>query len=291
MLTVPPYGFLQRTDIVGVDAEDAVAVVSSSTADAGFFPYASVVDNRTGDPMMVEPIQPSRRVVIAAAAHVGGLEDTDWRTDLEVCNLTDGAAGLSLNLLKTDQNNSSPPSVSMNLAKMTCERVSDVLETSFSYGGTAALEVQSSNRDLTVSSRTFNSTDTGTYGQFLPGLPDAAALDVGQEARITQLAQSTEAGTGFRTNIGFVNRVTSSTTVKVDLRTATGTLLGSLTIPLQPLEHRQINRVFRQVTSGPVDNGVAVVSTSTKGGSFVAYASVVDNASGDPVYIPASLVE
>lgn len=289
-LTVPPYGFLQKTDILGADVEDAVAVVSSSTQDAVFFPYASVVDNRTGDPMMVEPIQPGNELVIAAAAHVGGLEDTDWRTDLEICNFTGESTQFDLNLLMTDHNNSPPQSVAMTLAGTTCERVSDVLDASFSYEGSAALEIQSSKHELTVSSRTYNTTDTGTYGQFLPGASAAAVVAAGEEARIIQLAQGTGSSTGFRTNIGFVNRAGTPTIVALDLRTETGTSLGTLEFTLEPYEHRQINRVFRQVTSGQVSNGVAVVSTSSAGGSFIAYASVVDNASGDPVYIPGMVV-
>jgi PKD repeat protein len=289
-LTVPPFGFLQKTDILGADVADAVAVVSSSTQDAAFFPYASVVDNRTGDPMMVEPIQPGNEVVIAAAAHVGGLEDTDWRTDLEVCNFNGVVTEFDLDLLMTDHDNTSPQSVSMSLAGTTCERVSDVLDASFSYEGSAALAIQSHKGELTVSSRTFNTTDTGTYGQFLPGVSATAAVAAGKEARIIQLAQSTGSSTGFRTNIGLVNRAGTPTAVVLDLRFDTGTSLGILNVTLQPYEHRQINRVFRQVTSGQVSNGFAVVTTSSAGGSFIAYASVVDNASGDPVFIPGMVV-
>ncbi len=289
-LTVPPYGFLQKTDILGADVADAVAVVSSSTQDAAFFPYASVVDNRTGDPMMVEPIQPGNEIVIAAAAHVGGLEDTDWRTDLEICNFAGESTQFDLNLLMTDHNNSSPQSVAMTLAGTTCERVSDVLDASFSYEGSAALEIQSSKHELTVSSRTYNTTDTGTYGQFLPGATAVVSVAAGEEARIIQLAQSTGSSTGFRTNIGFVNRAGSPTIVALDLRTETGTSLGTLDFTLEPYEHRQINRVFRQVTSGQVSNGFAIVTTSSAGGSFIAYASVVDNASGDPVFMPGMVV-
>ncbi len=290
-LAVPPFGFLQRTDILGIDADDAFAVVSSPTEGALFFPYASVVDNRTGDPMMVEPIVADDEVVVAASAHVSGLEDTDWRTDLEVCNFQGSQVDYRINLLRTDQSNGSPSFVTMTIDGTSCTRVEDVLDTSFSYEGSAALEIRSSSSALVVSSRTFNSTSAGTYGQCLPGFPEGDVLEAGQQGRITQLAQSNTTSTGFRTNIGFVNRSSSPTTVDVDLRTATGTSLGTLSVPLQPYEHRQINRIFRQVTAGTVTNGIAIVSTQNAGGSFVAYASVVDNASGDPVYIPAMVVE
>ena len=289
-LNVPPFGFLQRNDILGVDAEDAFAVVSSSTPGASYFPYASVVDNRTGDPMMVEPIDPNDQFLVAAAAHVGGLEDTDWRTDLEICNPQTTPIDLQLNLLISGEDNSSPPAETMTLNQGACTRMADVLDTVFSHDGTAALEVHSLSGNVVVSSRTFNTTDAGTFGQFLPGVGPAAAVTFGQEARIIQLAQDTTDDTGFRTNIGFVNRSPTVTVIKTDLFSSGGDHLGTVTTRLDPFEHRQKGRIFRQVTSAPVNNGYAIITTSSTDGSFVAYASVVDNASGDPIFIPATRV-
>jgi len=290
VLTVPPFGYLQRTDILGVDVEDAFAVVGSATSGAAFFPYASVVDNRTGDPMMVEPIDPESQVVIAAAAHVAGLEDTDWRTDLEVCNVGGSSVNVRIDLLRSDENNASPSTVSLDVDGMACRRFGDVLDSMFSYEGSAALAIETKTGVVVASSRTFNTTDVGTFGQCLPAFPDDEAFSAGQEARIVQLAQSLASASGFRTNMGFVNRTATPVTVDVDLRDGSGSSLGTLAVQLQAFEHRQINRVFRQVTPAAVNNGMAVVSTTSTGASFVAYASVVDNASGDPVYIPAMAV-
>jgi hypothetical protein len=240
--------------------------------------------------MMVEPIRPDARHVIAAAAHVGGLEDTDWRTDLEVCNPTATAVEVEIGLLASGQNNSNPPTVSAILGAEACSRLTDVLDTSFSYEGTAALEIAAISGKVIASSRTFNSTDDGTYGQFLPGIPNGNALASGQSAKIVQLTQDTGAATGFRTNLGFVNRSSTSTVVDVEFHSSDGSQLGALVVQLAPYEHRQINRVFRQVTSERVANGTVTVSTSSSGSSFVAYASVVDNASGDPIFVPATAV-
>ncbi len=286
-LTVPPFGSLQRTDIFGTDVDDAVAVVSSATPGAAYFPYASVVDNRTGDPIMVQPIQPDDLQVIAAAAHVAGLENTDWRTDLEVCNPLAAAVDLSIRMLESEQGNVDPPSVPATLAAGNCRRFADVLLTTFSHEGTAALEVVSASGGVIASSRTFNTTDDGTFGQFVPGIPTADVVPAGRVATVTQLTQDVDDATGFRTNLGFVNRSPGAITVDVALYTSSGDHLGDLAVELLPFEHRQLNRVFRRVTSAPVADGHVTVSTSTAGGSFVAYASVVDNTSGDPVYIPA----
>ena len=66
-----------------------------------------------------------------------------------------------------------------------------------------------------------------------------------------------------------------------------GDLLGTLELTLRGNEYVQVTDAFDQVTSSSVDDGYAVVRTTTSGARFFGYASVVDNRSGDPVYLPA----
>jgi hypothetical protein len=74
--------------------------------------------------------------------------------------------------------------------------------------------------------------------------------------------------------------------VTVDLYDGTGAKLGSKTVTLRDAEYTQVDKIFRSVTTQTLDNCYAILSTSTAGGSFLAYGSVVDNRSGDPVYVP-----
>jgi hypothetical protein len=52
----------------------------------------------------------------------------------------------------------------------------------------------------------------------------------------------------------------------------------------------QYDKIFDDMGAGEVDNGYAVVRVITDGGKVLAYASVVDNLSGDPVYVQAQPV-
>jgi hypothetical protein len=56
---------------------------------------------------------------------------------------------------------------------------------------------------------------------------------------------------------------------------------------LLPYEHRQINGAVPGETAA----GFAQVRVTSTGGRMLAYASVVDNGSDDPVYIPAVVYE
>jgi hypothetical protein len=48
-----------------------------------------------------------------------------------------------------------------------------------------------------------------------------------------------------------------------------------------------VTDIFALVTDQDVADGYALVRTRSSGGRFFAYASVVDNRSGDAVFIPA----
>ena len=92
---------------------------------------------------------------------------------------------------------------------------------------------------------------------------------------------------GFRTNLGLVNASAVETTVTAELFRADGTRLGELSVTLRPFESVQRTEIFREVTADAVADGYVAVKTTTYGAAFFAYASVVDNRSNDPVYMPA----
>ena len=291
--TLQPYAFFQKTDIIGTNIDDAYAIVSSSTPGAMFFTYASVVDNNSGDPVLILPpakaVATGNDVYIAAAAHVAGAAGTNWRTNLEVHNPGSARAQYTIALLKKNLTNTSPTTRSFSLEGGKSMRYEDVLLSVFGFDGAGALRVTPTSGSIMVTSRTFNDASSGTFGQFIAGVTTESAIAHGQEGRLIQLSRSSSASDGFRTNIGFVNATGSSIEVKVEMYAGEGTRLGEKTYTLKPFEYDQVSDIFGQVTNGEVENGFAVVSTTTSGARFFAYASVVDNRSGDPVYIPATV--
>ncbi|MCD4748466.1 MAG: PKD domain-containing protein [Thermoanaerobaculales bacterium] len=289
--TISPYGYFQKTDIFGADVDEAMAIVSSTTSDAQYFTYASVVDNRTGDGVLVQPAVGAAELLVAAAAHVGGIADTKWSTDLELHNPGGEEVDCTIEFLESGQANSTPRSETYPLGAGLSRRFIDVVAEVFSFEGSGALRVSVASEEIMVTSRTFNTIKKGTYGQFLAGNPIDEAISFGQEARIVQLAQDPTDTEGFRTNVGFVNMGSSAIDVNCELYRGNGTFLDTVTTRLQPYEHDQISRIFHQATVDEISNGFVVLKTSDPGGSFVAYASVIDNRSGDPIYIPALVID
>jgi len=226
---------------------------------------------------------------IPASAHVTGAQGTNWRTDIEAYNPGSTQAAYTLELLERDKGNASPAARSFTLAPGRSVRYEDALDSLFHFTGAAALRISVTAGLATFTSRTFNQTAGGTYGQFIGGVLEGTAIPWGKEARIVQLAHNRSSSSGFRTNIGFVNATGSSLALRVDLYLADGSHLGSRSYNLEPYEFRQIDKIFEKVTGSDVMDGYAVLTTSTAGGSFFAYASVVDNRTGDPVFITPSV--
>ncbi|HHQ47368.1 MAG TPA: hypothetical protein ENK19_00610 [Acidobacteria bacterium] len=285
-VTLHPFGFHQVTDIFPADVADGSAEVWTDTAGGAFFAYASVVDNVTGDPVFILPVSKAGDLWIPAAAHVSGYQGTRWRTDVELANgSASSAATFTVELLESGRDNSHPKSATVQVDAGATRRLDDVLDGLFHRSGSAALHVTADRSDASISSRTYNETSSGTYGQYIPGVTGGDAVTPTHPVRLVQLEQSSGDATGFRTNLGLVNTTAAAVDVTIALHGWDGTGLGTVPVTLKPYEFRQIDRIFRSVTSSPVTNGYAVVTTSTSDGKVLVYASVIDNASGDPICI------
>ena len=290
--SIDPYSFYQIADIIrkvgADDVDDAFAVVRARDVDAAYFTYASIIDNRTGDPIYASPTKSSTTpIYIPAAAHLRGANRTNWRTDLEIFNSGITQAWYQLDLLERGKNNTNPRSAIFLLDAGKSIRYEDVLDTVFSYSGAAALRITPIAGEIAATSRTFNLLDTGTTGQFAPSIPGTEAIESGESARLIQLFQSSRSGSGYRTNIGFTSLSSRPSTVDVELYEAGGEFLGRATVDLGPFEYTQIDKIFRRVTANAIDHGYAVIRSDSEGARFLAYASVIDNRSSDPIYIPA----
>ncbi len=281
------------THLTSGDVDGAWAVVSSGTPGARFFVYASVADNRTGDPTLVvpAPVCSEKPVYLPGAARVEGYAGTAWRTDLEVHNPGTTQARFTVAMLLRDEANATPEQRSFSLDGGRSLRFADVLASVFGVedGRAATLRITPDLGRFVAVQRTYNDQPTGTFGQFMAAAPEDAAVPHGQTACIVQLSQSASDSGGFRTNLGLVNATGDPIAITAELYRADGLLLGSRSYSLPAYGYRQDDRVFRRVTAGDVEDGYALLRTTTAGGRFLAYASVVDNLSGDPIAIPARL--
>jgi hypothetical protein len=94
---------------------------------------------------------------------------------------------------------------------------------------------------------------------------------------------------GFRTNVGAYNPSGSPVTITFTLHAATGAVLGSPVVRTWgPNEAFQINDIFGAAGAGGTVATDAYLVVSTDGAPVFPYAAVIDNKSGDSVWVAIS---
>jgi len=220
-------------------------------------------------------------------AHLGGANNTVWRSNLEVCNFGMGFNSFELQFLVFNQANLNPAVAAYGLGANLCRRYNDVLANVFneqSSKGTVRIETQDSG--LRAVARTFNFSPSGTYGQFSEGRFASEGVGPGDAGSIIHLSQATGNNTGFRTNVSLQNTTAGNIRVHMDCFLNDGTNLGRVTRDLLAYEYDQIGTIFREVTQSEVVDGYIILTTPTAGGQFLAAGSMVDNQTGDGTTIP-----
>ena len=225
---------------------------------------------------------------IPAVANVRGEKNTFWRSDVSILNVSPAETSVMLFLFPELKH--STPTFDFQIAgpfsipgdgQLTFKNVvTSVFELNGVKGG---LQISSTNgAPLVLASRTYtNDPEGGSYGLNVYG-----ALIVSETAWVANVQHDAF----FRTNIGvFVpagaspaNPVTFTITVKND----EGTEIASGSIVFNQVGLIQESLEFFGVDDPLLDGSVTIV-TSDPTVIWYAYATVIDNVTGDSVYRPA----
>ena len=241
--------------------------------------YGSVIDNLTDDPTTI-PMKSDPGFSdqwVAAAANTGGAQGSTWRTDLALLNRSGAVANVEVRY-RSDEGGAE---TSMNVLGHGEQRILADVVGGMGMTGGGSLEVFS-DQPVLASSRTYSTSDDGTYGQYLDGVALAGTAEAGQTVWLPQLQQND----AFRTNIGFLNTGDLQVSVRVRLFDASGELLAARLKTLAPRARLQMQEPFSRIANrDDIDAGYASVTVES-GEGVIAYASVIDNATNDPTTVP-----
>jgi hypothetical protein len=208
-----------------------------------------------------------------------------WRSDVRIFNPGEQSIDAMLNFYPQGAQGNAL-SVTVTLPAKEIAVLDDILRSKFgttNIGG--ALHVQTAvESSLIVSGRTYDLRPDGTVGQFIPALDESQAATLG--GRVLNILQVEESDR-LRSNLGIAEMSGRPVEVEVSAVVPRSLAAPLLRISLAPNEFRQVNSIFRQLGFDQVFNGRLIVRVVGGEGKVVAYASSVDNATGDPAYIPA----
>ncbi|MEO8053757.1 MAG: endo-1,4-beta-xylanase [Acidobacteriota bacterium] len=295
--TLPPLGMTQVSRVVralGVsgDVSGARLVLSTPAAGKSFAAYASTIDNVTNDPRTLLPIGPIASArpgadfwILPSSARAAGAGGAFYTTDLAVAYTGDVSARYTVKFLGNNKDGRAGAEQTFDLAARRSVAYADILGSVFGlasdYGAirVASQFPASDSALVAVLGQTSTPGFGGTFGQSVPAATAADLIRNGTERSILAVREDG----AFRTNLILTNATEGALAVDVRLVGGDGATLGTKTYALQPLGMTQVSRVVRDVGVGTDVSGARVVlSTPTAGGSFAAYASVIDNVTNDP---------
>jgi PKD repeat protein len=229
-------------------------------------------------------------VVIPSSAFSPGQNSAEYHSDVRVFNPTNSPINFTPIFYRSDAGGNVLNTVQMPVVTIGPRQqltYDNVLQSLFaqSIGVFGPIRLQTTGT-LLVSSGVNNVNACGNgsvSGQWLPGIDTSAALKAGT---LVQLAASASVTTGYHSNLDFTNPGATAANVTVKIRKGDGTQLssGTISVGANGLVQKALDDggAFPGV-AGTTDTNLWVEFTSDQ--PVLAFASVINNASGDPFAI------
>jgi hypothetical protein len=226
------------------------------------------------------PLAASAATLVIPAAGTGpGSNNSHWQSELTLHTAAPRAVTLTLSF---HQASLEPVPVAVTLQPRQTLSIADVVKTKFGVdAGTGAIVIEVADADartIAVTSRTFNTSDAGEFGQDIPAIDAVNALHAGDAGTIAGPSQAA----GNRFNFGIY--ATEDTAVDWQLLRADGTVAATRTLTYPAGQHVQYNSGVRTLFDAAAQDN-DVVNAKLTGGRAIVYGSIV-NATGDPTFVP-----
>jgi hypothetical protein len=231
-------------------------------------------------------LAPAFEYDIPVAGKVTGANGENFVSDVRIFNpsYTSRAAVLVEYFARgTVANTNATSTIAVDIAPRGTAALDDIgSATQLNAVGTIGAVRVSSSSQLAVSSRIYDdrrARNGGTIGQFVPAVARANGLRRGV---LPQLSNDSIA----RTNIGLFNPNIVPVDVRLELRNAAGTLLGSATLVLPALSQQQ-NSIGTYFAGVDLSNAPALALSFDASAPIAVYGSVIDGVSADQIFVSA----
>jgi hypothetical protein len=285
-ISVPASNFQQASlatyfPAITYGSYDILSMRVSSTVSSAISAYASVIDNRSQDPIYMQGARAAggSSLMLAAVGRVPGANGTFWRSDVTFFNPAPYSVSLNLRYLPTNTDNRGATTTSIPVGAGQTVVLRDLVSRFGVTSGQGALEVSwSGSAGPVVTSRTYT-TDAagGSYGQAVDPISTWS-----RDLYVTGIRSDSS----FRANLGFVNSGDQPLSVTVSLIAPSGQTFatGYVSVPARSQVQGGTSSLFPGIGADNLGNFTMKVHTDG-GATLSAYASMIDNASGDPVYL------
>jgi len=217
-------------------------------------------------------------VMLPAVSHADGANGTQWRTSLALHYPGPGAGEALVQWLPFGQANPTPQEKRVFFSTGESVEFADVVADLFGASGSGSLRVTSVGPAVVASARTYNDTADGTLGQEIAPWRWDDGIGKDEEGWLAGLSDSGDLASGFRTNVGVQNLWVNEVEVEVVFRDAQARELGHRRALLKAFEGVQWYRPLKDSPAGIASALVRILQGDSR---VAAYASRIDNRSGD----------
>jgi hypothetical protein len=214
---------------------------------------------------------------IDIAAHLAGVRDSVWRTDVVVLNRSESEASVELVL----HLGGGIRRVHDTVAPSSSKPFNDVVGL-FGVEGKGPLEVRS-DQPVTVHGRTYSVDESGTVGQFVDSYDSEDGLEEGESGWLSGLRQLQGE---YRSNVCITNTGADVALVHVSLFTGYGFWLMTFPVVIEPGQgHHELQPFLIRRSRNDVACGCVRIEV-VAGSGILASASVIDQRTNDAITIP-----
>ncbi|HUP46280.1 MAG TPA: hypothetical protein VM779_12285, partial [Thermoanaerobaculia bacterium] len=271
----------------GIELEDGRVEVKVASGSGKVTAYAAVVNNATGDSLVVTPStlggQQSTKYVLPGVAELSG--GVVWQTDVRLFNAGDDPVTATLTLHSLNDN--PPQQTTLELLPGQVRQLDRVLATLFGLSNDGgALHVETAGGSSVIATaRTYRPAGDGAnFGQFIQAVTPDQAVGVG--SRPLQILQ-VEESPRFRSNIGIAEVTGNSAMVELTIIPPDSKVSARLQVQMGPNQFRQLNSLLAVMGLTNTHNARVAVRVLSGQGRVTAYAATIDAITHDPTFIPA----
>ncbi len=227
------------------------------------------------------PIAAGAATLIVPAAGTGpGVNNSQWQSELTLHS--NSSTAITAQLVFHDSTGPAETS-SVTIAPRATVAVKDIVKNNFHRdSATGAIEIVVDNavaNKVAVTSRTFNASENGEFGQDIPAVSAESASTAGDTIVLT--APSNAAETRF--NAGLYALTAAS--VRWELVRADGSVAHTTSLDYAAGTQTQYNAAVATLFGETAADSDVIMAVLTNG-SAIAYGSAINNRTGDPTFVP-----
>lgn len=221
---------------------------------------------------------------VIPVASVRGRAGAMWKTQLEVDNPNAHPLSVEIDLFEGSGIRDDGSRVKRTIDANGRLESRDAVQDLFARQTMGALRVLAPGGQILVRGFTTNVAIPGQATGLWPATTQGLAVRRGGHAFFSRLVHDPVHEAGVRSNIGLLNL--SNTAITIDIRAFDDQSrpLGRVRGRVHPFGFTQVDDMFAKLRSPRLSNGSAEVSTDTRGGAFLAYASVIRGPVSPPEY-------